>query len=87
MGTTVDLSQIYGYLAGGMVGVMLGSAHVMLNIIALLLWLVSPLRFVPVMIAERIGEIIQTNENAAISLVVWVVVIFFLIPIALIYFM
>ncbi len=87
MGTTVDLSQIYGYLAGGMVGVMLGSAHVMLNIIALLLWLVSPLRFVPVRIAEWIGEIIQTNENAAISLVIWVVVIFFLSPIALIYFM
>ncbi len=85
MGTTVDLSQIYGYLAGGMVGVMLGSAHVMLNIIALLLWLVSPLRTVPVSIAEWIGKIIQTNENAAISLVIWVVVIFFLLPIALIY--
>jgi sodium-dependent phosphate cotransporter len=85
MGTTVDLSQIYGYLAGGMVGVMLGSAHVMLNIVALLLWLVSPLRAVPVRIAEWIGEMIQTNENAAISLVIWVVVIFFLLPIALIY--
>jgi sodium-dependent phosphate cotransporter len=85
MGTTVDLSQIYGYLAGGMVGVMLGSAHVMLNIVALLLWLVSPLRVVPVRIAEWIGEVIQNNENAAISLVVWVVVIFFLLPIALIY--
>jgi len=85
MGTTVDLSQIYGYIAGGMVGVMLGSAHVMLNIIALLLWLVSPLRFVPVRIAEWIGEVIQTNENAAISLVIWVVVIFFLFPISLIY--
>ena len=85
MGTTVDLSQIYGYLAGGMVGVMLGSAHVMLNIVALLLWLVSPLRVVPVSIAEWIGRAIQTNENAAISLVIWVVVLFFLLPIALIY--
>lgn len=87
MATTVDLSQIYGYLAGGMVGVMLGSAHVMLNIIALLLWLVSPLRVVPVMIAERIGKVIQTNENAAIGLVIWVVVLFFILPIALIYFL
>jgi sodium-dependent phosphate cotransporter len=85
MGTTVDLSQIYGYIAGGMVGVMLGSAHVMLNVIALLLWLVSPLRFVPVRIAERIGKAIQTNENAAISLVIWVVIIFFILPIAVIY--
>ena len=85
MGTTVDLSQIYGYIAGGMVGVMLGSAHVMLNIIALLLWLVSPLRFVPVRIAEWIGKSIQANENAAIRLVIWVVVIFFILPIAVIY--
>ena len=86
MGTTVDLSQIYGYIAGGMVGVMLGSAHVMLNLIALLLWLVSPLRIVPVRIAEWIGEKIQTNENAAIILVIWVVVLFFILPIAIIYF-
>jgi sodium-dependent phosphate cotransporter len=85
MGTTVDLSQIYGYIAGGMVGVMLGSAHVMLNIIALLLWLVSPLRFVPVRISEWIGERIQANENAAISLVIWVVILFFILPIAVIY--
>ena len=86
MGTTVDLSQIYGYIAGGLVGVMLGSAHVMLNIIALLLWLVSPLRFVPVRVSEWIGERIQANENAAFNLVIWVVVIFFLLPIAVIYF-
>jgi sodium-dependent phosphate cotransporter len=85
MGTTVDLSQIYGYIAGGMVGVMLGSAHVMLNIIALLLWLVSPLRFVPVRVSEWIGERIQANENAAMILVIWVVVLFFILPIAVIY--
>ncbi len=85
MGTTVDLSQIYGYIAGGLVGVMLGSAHVMLNIIALLLWLVSPLRFVPVRVSEWIGAKIQANENAAFNLVIWVVVIFFLLPIAVIY--
>jgi sodium-dependent phosphate cotransporter len=85
MGTTVDLSQIYGYIAGGMVGVMLGSAHVMLNVIALLLWLVSPLRFVPVRISEWIGNYIQSHENAAMSLVIWVVAIFFVLPIAVIY--
>ena len=85
MGTTVDVSQIYGYIAGGMVGVMLGSAHVMLNIIALLLWLVSPLRFLPLRISEMIGKRIQENENAAMILVIWVVVLFFLLPIAVIY--
>ena len=36
-------------------------------------------------IAEWIGAIIQTNENAAIRLVIWVIVLFFLLPIVLIY--
>jgi len=85
MATTVDLSQIYGYIAGGIVGLMLGSAHVLLNIMALTLWLVSPLRFVPVMIAEKIGERIQENQNAGVSLAVWVIVIFFVVPLAIIF--
>ena len=85
MATTVDLSQIYGYIAGGVVGLMLGSAHVLLNIMALTLWLVSPLRFVPVMIAEKIGERIQENQNAGVSLALWVIFIFFVVPIAIIF--
>ena len=35
---------------------------------------------------EKIGETIQANENAGLSLAVWVVVIFFLLPLAVIYF-
>jgi sodium-dependent phosphate cotransporter len=85
MATTVDLSQIYGYIAGGIVGIMLGSAHVMLNIMALALWLVSPLRVVPVRVAEEIGRRIQANENASLSLAIWVIVIFFVVPLAIIY--
>ena len=85
MATTVDLSQIYGYIAGGIVGLMLGSAHVLLNIMALTLWLVSPLRFVPVMIAEKIGERIQENQNAGVILALWVIVIFFVVPLAIIF--
>ena len=85
MATTVDLSQIYGYVAGGIVGIMLGSAHIMLNIMALILWLVSPLRFVPIRVAEEIGRRIQANENASLSLAIWVIVIFFVVPIAIIY--
>jgi sodium-dependent phosphate cotransporter len=83
--TTVDLSQIYGYIAGGVVGMMLGSAHVMLNILALLLWLVSPLRFVPVKVAETLGNKIISNENAVIGLLIWVIIIFFIVPILIIY--
>ena len=85
LATTVDLSQIYGYIAGGVVGMMLGTAHVMLNIMALIIWLVSPLRFVPVMIAEKLGEMITENQNAAYSLLAWVLVVFFLIPLVIIY--
>ena len=85
MATTVDLSQIYGYVAGGIVGIMLGSAHILLNIMALILWLVSPLRFVPIRVAEEIGRRIQENENASLSLAIWVIVIFFVVPIAIIY--
>jgi sodium-dependent phosphate cotransporter len=83
--TTVDLSQIYGYIAGGVVGMMLGSAHVMLNILALLLWLVSPLRFVPVKVAETLGNKIISNENAVFGLLIWVIIIFFIVPILIIY--
>jgi sodium-dependent phosphate cotransporter len=85
MATTVDLSQIYGYIAGGVVGMMLGTAHVMLNITALIIWLVSPLRFVPVMLAEKLGAMITENQYAAYSLLAWVVVIFFVIPLVIIY--
>jgi sodium-dependent phosphate cotransporter len=85
MATTIDLSQIYGYIAGGVVGMMLGSAHVLLNIMALLLWLVSPLRFVPVVISEKLGRLLVSNKNASLSLVAWVVFVFFMMPLIVIY--
>lgn len=85
MATTVDLSQIYGYFAGGLVGLMLGSAHVLLNFIAILLWLVSPLRFLPVKISEEIGERMVVGRSSALSLLLWVILIFFILPIIIIY--
>lgn len=85
MATTIDLSQIYGYIAGGVVGLMLGSAHVLLNIMALLLWLISPLRFIPILISEKLGAKIVSNKNASFSLILWVIAIFFIIPIIIIY--
>jgi len=85
MATTLDLSQIYGYFAGGVVGLMLGSAHIILNIIALLIWLVSPLRFLPVKIAERFGNYITSSRHVASSLLFWVFLIFFAVPLLIIY--
>jgi hypothetical protein len=64
---------------------MLGLAHILLNVMALILWLVSPLRFVPIWVAEEIGRRIKANENASLSLAIWVIVIFFIVPIAIIY--
>ena len=85
LATAVDMSQIYGYIAGGTVGMVLGSAHVLLNLMALTLWFLSPLRFVPVALAEWLGAKLTENENAVYALFLWVIVIFFVIPILIIY--
>ena len=66
LATTGDLSQIYGYVAGGVVGVMWGSAHVLLNVLALILWLVTPLRVIPVRIANFIGRIMPSYRHSAL---------------------
>jgi sodium-dependent phosphate cotransporter len=85
LATAVDMSQIYGYIAGGTVGMVLGSAHVLLNLMALTLWFISPLRFVPIMVSEWLGGKITENENAIYSLLAWVILIFFVVPITIIY--
>ena len=85
LATAVDMSQIYGYIAGGTVGMILGSAHVLLNIMALIIWFISPLRVVPIRIAEWLGDKITENENAVYSLLAWVIAVFFVIPIIIIY--
>lgn len=85
LATAVDMSQIYGYIAGGTVGMILGSAHVLLNLMALTLWFISPLRFVPVAVAEWLGQKLTENENAVYALFAWVIVVFFVIPVIIIY--
>lgn len=85
MATAVDFSQIYGYMAGGLTGMVLGSAHILLNIIAMIIWFISPLRVVPIAIAEWLGDKITHNQNAAFALLVWVVGLFFVVPIIVIY--
>jgi sodium-dependent phosphate cotransporter len=85
LATTMDLGQIYGYLAGGVVGVMLGATHVLLNIVAVLLWFVSPLRFIPPKIAEVVGGKMVGSKNAAFSLLAWIILVFFILPLIIIY--
>ena len=86
LATTMDLSQIYGYFAAGIVGLMLGSAHIILNIFALMLWLVSPLRFLPVEIAGIIGNYITSSRHVALWLLFWVFLVFFVAPLVIIYY-
>ena len=85
MATAVDFSQIYGYMAGGITGMILGSAHILLNIIAMVVWFVSPLRVVPVAIAEWLGDKITHNQNVAFALLIWVIALFFVVPLIIIY--
>jgi sodium-dependent phosphate cotransporter len=85
LATTMDLSQIYAYLAGGIVGLTLGSAHILLNLMAVTLWFISPLRFVPVAVSEWLGGKIAHNQNSAFALLVWVIGVFFVVPIIIIY--
>lgn len=83
--TTVDLAQIYGYIAGGVVGIMLGLAHVVLNILALMLWLVSPLRVLPIRIANGIGGFMSSKRYSALLLLGYAFSIFILIPLIVIF--
>ncbi len=83
--TTLDLSQIYGYFAGGLVGMMLGSAHVILNLLAFLIFFVSPLRILPIRIAEELGRRMIRGRHAALELLFWVILVFFIVPILIIY--
>jgi hypothetical protein len=87
LATTVDLAQIYGYIAGGVVGVMLGLAHVLLNIMALIIWLVTPLRTIPVKIANIVGGYISSRPYSALLLVGYAVGVFIILPLIVILFM
>jgi sodium-dependent phosphate cotransporter len=84
LATTVDLAQIYGYIAGGVIGVMLGSAHVILNILALVLWLLTPLRVLPIKIARYVGNFISSKPYSPLLLVVYALTTFIIIPLIVI---
>jgi sodium-dependent phosphate cotransporter len=78
--TTLDLAQLYGYVAGGLVGVMLGTGHVVLNTLALVLWLVTPLRVIPIKIAKWIGRFMSSKRYSALYLLGYALSVFLIIP-------
>jgi len=85
LGTTIDLSQIYGYVAGGMMGMTLGLAHVLLNVFGLIIWLLLPLKAIPIAIARKIGASIASHKKSYLYLIGFVIIIFFIIPLAIIF--
>jgi hypothetical protein len=87
LATTVDLTQIYGYIAGGLIGVMLGLTHVLLNVFSLVIWLLSPLRIVPIIISEKIGDFISSKPYSPFFLAVYVIFLFIILPLLVIVFL
>ena len=84
LGTTLDLAQIYGYMAGGVVSIMLGLTHVLFNVFGLTLWLVSPLRIVPPRIANAAGRFIASSPHSTLLLIAYAIGTFVLLPLMVI---
>jgi len=85
IGTTIDMSQIYGYMASGIAGISLGVTHILINTIGVTFWLFTPLKHVPPTIAKRIGNVITSNRMAPLFLIGYVGAIFFVLPFSLIF--
>jgi len=85
LGTTIDPSQIYGYLAGGMVGMILGLAHVLLNVFCVIVWLLLPLKTIPITLAKRIGAYIASHRRSYLYLIGYVLIFFYITPLIIIF--
>ncbi|MFH1722759.1 MAG: Na/Pi symporter [Candidatus Altiarchaeota archaeon] len=86
IGTTIDPGQIVSYLKFGAQGLAVGIVHISLNVFGVVIWLGIPwLRDVPPRIAEWIGVHLVERKNGALNLLVAVVLVFYVIPLAIIY--
>jgi sodium-dependent phosphate cotransporter len=84
LATTLDLAQIYGYVAGGIVGTMLGMTHVLLNLFAILIWMITPLRIIPIQISKRVGGYIGSKPYSPLLLLGYSIGTFIILPIIII---
>lgn len=85
IGTTVDLSQIYGYTASGIAGITLGLAHIIINTVGVTLWLFTPLKRIPLYLAKKIGSSIAAPKIAPVILMSYVGIVFFALPLTVIF--
>lgn len=84
LATTMDMAQIYGYIAGGVVGIMLGLSHVLLNVLAIIIWMVTPLRAIPIKISKGVGRYMGSKPYSPILLLAYALILFILFPIIII---
>lgn len=84
LATTVDMAQIYGYIAGGVVGIMLGLSHVLLNVLAIIIWMVTPLRTIPIKLSKGIGRYMGSKPYSPLLLLAYALIIFIVLPIIVI---
>ena len=81
IGTTT--TALIASLTGNMAGLAIALVHLIFNSLGMLIWYPSKtMRKFPIMLAEKLGEI---AENRLISSVVYLAILFFIIPLFLIY--
>jgi len=87
LGTTCDAGQIISYIKFGLLGLSVGLVHVLLNFFGIIIFSFVPvLKDLPVTIAQKIGNYITKSKFAAIKLIVFTALIFYLIPLIIILF-
>ncbi|MFH0861174.1 MAG: Na/Pi symporter [Candidatus Altiarchaeota archaeon] len=86
IGTTIDPGQIISYIKFGVLGLSVGLVHVIINVIGVTLWLITPgLRDLPLLLTSRVSNVIVSSRNGAVSLVMFALIMFFIIPGLVIY--
>jgi len=86
IGTTVDPGQIASYVKFGVVGLKVGLIHVLINVFAVVLWLWVPkLNKVPILITDKITSFIMGCRNSTFALIAFTTLMFYIIPLIIIY--
>lgn len=86
IGTTIDPGQIASYIKFGVMGLQVGLVHIFLNVLSVLVWLTVPvLTEVPLKITGWITSIIIKSRNSTLALVAYTALMFYIIPLAIIY--
>lgn len=88
LATTCDPGQIISYIKFGPIGLQTGLVHILMNLFGVIIFSFIPgLRSAPVWTAEAVGKAVGKNAKQGVAyLILYVVVLFFAVPMLLIYF-